>query len=211
VTTFEKKKFAERLKKQRLESGYERQSDLAKAAGISAQAVSSYEACERLPSAEVLASLSKALGCTADYLVQLEDTAQRENAAVGNLLGLSDKAISKLREFREIAISGKTNATNGRNAADLINFILEDDDYDGFVEMYEELIFSISVFAMQLEEENSEANEIALYQQKIEAGRSGLVAIDPDAAIDFWIRRIGDFISMAIRDGTEKKVNDLSR
>lgn len=54
-----------------------RQADLAEAIGTSMQTVSNWETGNRVPRADVLQDLCKALDCSSDYLLGLTDTVRR--------------------------------------------------------------------------------------------------------------------------------------
>lgn len=64
--------FAERLKELRLEKELT-QRELAKQTGLSRSAITFWEHCERIPSAEAIIVLAKFFGVSADYLLGLED------------------------------------------------------------------------------------------------------------------------------------------
>lgn len=65
-------KFAERLRELRIEKGLS-QSALARATGLTQSAITFWEHCERVPSAEAIVILAKFFGVSADYLLGLED------------------------------------------------------------------------------------------------------------------------------------------
>lgn len=208
MSTFSKEKFSLRLKKQRINAGFERQADLAQAAGISAQAVSAYEAGDRLPSAETLAMMAEALGCTADYLVQLEDNAQRVNADISKQTGLSDVSIERLKEYWSLAQTDDKWAYRGNNAIDVVNCILEVEDFDTLLYFYQQLFFSFYADAGDHEDKTDEEKRSDFMYG---CAKYGLVTVEAHEAIDMYIKRIGDFVSQAIREGVERKVSDMSR
>jgi len=210
-STFDKSIFAERLRKQRIHAGYQRQSDLAQAAGISSQAVSAYEAGERLPSAEVLCSIANALGCTTDYLVQLEDAASRENAAVGKGLGLTEQSIEVLKETVRLSNSSGAKKQLAEHAIDLVNSIIEYDGFNEFVESYNHLIFAVFAKAAREVETDSREKDALRMEKSIESIKLGLITLDADEAIAFEVRRIGDLLSEAVHIGVQQRIDDRYR
>ena len=91
-----REEFSKRLRERRIEQGIEKQDDLGKAIGASVQAISGYEKAERLPNAEIVAKMAKALNCTADYLLLLEDSPNHESIDAATVTGLSARSIKEL-------------------------------------------------------------------------------------------------------------------
>lgn len=88
-----RQEFGKRLQKTSLASGFSRQESFAKEVGISVQAVSMYEMGERSPTAETVAKMAKALNCTADYLLLLEDSPNHERSDSETVTGVSSRSI----------------------------------------------------------------------------------------------------------------------
>lgn len=88
-----RKEFGKRLKKTRRASGISRQESLAKEADVSFQAVGMYERGERSPNAETVAKIAKALNCTADYLLLLDDSPNHERSDSETVTGVSSRSI----------------------------------------------------------------------------------------------------------------------
>lgn len=206
--TFSQSEFAERLFKQRNAAGYARQNDLAQAAGISAQSVSAYENGERLPSAEVLFSIACALGCTTDYLVQLEDTALRAHVTIGKGLGLTDKSLTCLRRYSAISSCGTEDEKYGKYGQDLINSILEFKDFDALVYQYSHLIDSFFALANEDSSPDSEKESII---KTLNLREHGMVAINSSDAVDYFVTHLSETIANVIRDSVERTFDDLTR
>ena len=92
--------FAKRLKSLREEHKLS-QTELANALGISRGSLSFYENAERTADIEMLYKVSEYFGVTLDYLIGKSDNRTKENAVIGEDLGLSDKAIEILRLYNE--------------------------------------------------------------------------------------------------------------
>lgn len=206
MTTFSKEKFALRLKKQRLAAGFERQADLAQASGISPQAVSAYEAGDRLPSADTLAMIANALGCTADYLVQLEDNTQRQNADLGKQTGLRDDAINCLKKNQILASGDDELANRGKHALGMVNTIVGGAYFDSLVDIYSDLILAIKNKIKKSESIEEPDFDIRLHR----LDDSLMLSIDPEVAIDFSIHQLSTTVSLAIRDELVDVEADLS-
>ena len=87
-----RQEFGKRLKKTRRASGFSQES-LAKEAAVSFQAVGMYERGERTPNAETVAKMAKALNCTADYLLLLDDSPNHERSDSETVTGVSSRSI----------------------------------------------------------------------------------------------------------------------
>lgn len=208
MSTFDKQKFGQRLKEMRLKAGYERQIDLAKKLGTVVQTISNYESGSRLPDAEMLARIVEVLPCNADYLLGFEDKPTYAEAFIAEQTGLSDMAIEHLRQYQAYVVNSTEYAQFGRYAIELANILIEDDGFDSLVEWYVELYRSI--FA-DYQKYHCKVDREEFIKNANEATLNGFILVEPTEAIDLYIRRIGDFASMAIRDGVERKVNDLCR
>lgn len=92
---FDREGFSRRMKERRQCIGYS-QDMLAKAAGISSQAVCAYEKGERMPNAEFLAALATALGCSVDWLLGLTESRLVDQQQVCEMTGLSSEAVEWL-------------------------------------------------------------------------------------------------------------------
>ena len=90
--------FAKRLRFLREERKLS-QTELAKDLGISRGSLSFYENAERTADIEILYRVSEYFGVTLDYLIGKSDNRTKENAVIGEDLGLSDKSISVLRTY----------------------------------------------------------------------------------------------------------------
>ena len=73
------------------------QAEFAEFLGISRPTVGFYENGERIPDAVVLRQIAEKCGVTADYLLGLSDNKSLEYENIGNITGLSDKAIETLK------------------------------------------------------------------------------------------------------------------
>ena len=80
-----RQEFGKRLQRTRRASGFSQES-FAKEVAVSLQTVSLYERGERSPTAETVAKMAKALNCTADYLLLLDDSPNHERSDSERLL-----------------------------------------------------------------------------------------------------------------------------
>ena len=86
-----RQEFGKRLQKTRRASGFSQES-FAKEVAVSIQTVSLYERGERTPTAEIVAKMAKALNCTADYLLLLDDSTNHDS--IGSETVATEKLIS---------------------------------------------------------------------------------------------------------------------
>ncbi len=208
MSTFSKKKFSERLQSQRIAAGYKRQQDLADAVGISVQSVSYYENEMRVPDAEVLSKIARAIGCTSDYLLQLENVTTREKASVANQIGLSEQAITVLESIFEKTKNEPDNHDLGEHPLDLINFILESDALNALLYTYGRLFYVMDINSfVGLSSETTASSEEA-ERLDYEAALHSLTIINTKDAIDFYIRKLGSLISQTIYDGIQRRIDD---
>lgn len=96
-----RKAFSERIANLRGEKGL-KQAELAEKLAISRQSITMYEAGTRIPDIEILSRFANYFEVTADYLIGLSDNRTNETAAIGDVLGLTDGAIEKLKAIVEI-------------------------------------------------------------------------------------------------------------
>ena len=75
-----RQEFGKRLQKTRLASGFSSQESFAKEVSVSITTACKYEMGERIPNAEIVAKMAKALNCTADYLLLLDDSPNHERS-----------------------------------------------------------------------------------------------------------------------------------
>lgn len=206
MSTFDKQKFGQRLKKMRLKAGYERQIDFAHKLGTVVQTVSNYENSIRLPDAEMLSRIVDVLPCNADYLLGYEDKPTYPETYIAEQTGLSDVSIEYLRQYQSDKQNDNEDPPFGMYAIELINIFIEDDRFDSLVQWYAELFRSL--YADFQRHNNKEVSEE--YMEKAnEAMQHGYILVEPTEAIDLYIRRIGDFASLAVRDGLMRKVTEL--
>lgn len=92
---FDREGFSRRMKERRQSIGYS-QDMLAKAAGISSQAVCAYEKGERMPNAEFLAAIATALDCSVDWLLGLTKSRLIDQQQVCEITGLAPDAVEWL-------------------------------------------------------------------------------------------------------------------
>lgn len=88
-----RKEFGKRLKKTRRASGISRQESFAKEVAVSPHTVSMYERGEVSPKAEIVVKMAKALNCTTDYLLLLEDSHNHERSDSETVTGVSSRSI----------------------------------------------------------------------------------------------------------------------
>lgn len=119
--------FAKRLKSLREERKLS-QTELANALEISRGSLSFYENAERTADIEILYKVSKYFGVTLDYLIGKSDNRTKENAVIGEVLGLSDKSIKVLRDYMEQGY--------GDNFIKTLNYLIEQDEL-GPLELWE--------------------------------------------------------------------------
>ncbi len=111
--------FAKRLKFLREEHKLS-QTELANALGISRGSLSFYENAERTADIETLYKVSEYFGVTLDYLIGKSDNRTKENAVIGEDIGLSDKSIKVLRDYMEQGY--------GNNFIKTLNYLIEQDE-----------------------------------------------------------------------------------
>lgn len=206
MSTFDKQKFGQRLKEMRLKAGYERQIDLAKKLGTVVQTISNYESGSRLPDAEMLARIVEVLPCNADYLLGFEDKPTYAEAYIADQTGLSSLSIEYLRQYQADCKNHTEDLDFGMYAIELINIFIQDSRFESLVQWYTELFRSL--YADYKRHSNKAASD-EYWEQANEAMQNGYILVEPTEAIDLYIRRIGDFASMAVRDGLVRKVAEL--
>lgn len=140
--------FAKRLRFLREERKLS-QTELAKDLGISRGSLSFYENAERTADIEILYRVSEYFGVTLDYLIGKSDNRTKENAAIGEDLGLSDKAIEILRLYNE--------QFNGAVLIPTINLLIEQEEPSPM-----SLGFSLCISDMLSPEQVKEYEEIQL-------------------------------------------------
>lgn len=91
--------FPKRLKELRTEKGIS-QRKLADALGLSNRSISVYEQGVTEPSIKTLVNIANYFDVTVDYLIGNSDSRSGQNESLINELGLSDKAIDKIREIK---------------------------------------------------------------------------------------------------------------
>ena len=96
--------FSERLKQLRIEKG-ENQSDVATYLEVSVQSYSAYEG-SREPKYNLLKKIAKYFGVSTDYLLGASDLRTPENVSIAQETGLSDLAIIRLKQIKEMGYSG---------------------------------------------------------------------------------------------------------
>ena len=94
--------FSERLVLERCEALLT-QEELAKALGISRQAITQYERKLRVPDIEMVRKFAEYFHVTTDYLIGLSDNRTNETSAIGEKIGLSDEAIKRLQGYVKLS------------------------------------------------------------------------------------------------------------
>jgi len=92
--------FKDILRKLRTEKG-DTVNHLATVLKKSDSAIRMWETGKAKPDADTLIELSTYFSCNADYLLGLQDYKTLENEDIGNLLGLSDRAIENIRNIKK--------------------------------------------------------------------------------------------------------------
>lgn len=93
--------FSKRLRALREERNLS-QGEVSLALGISRGSLSFYENNSRTADIEILYKASKYFGVTPDYLLGKSDNRTPENTNIGQVTGLSDKAIDRLRTYMQV-------------------------------------------------------------------------------------------------------------
>lgn len=118
----------ERLKELRANSELTQQ-QLADKLKVSVMSVSNYELGIRVPDAEYIRKVAMLFKVSSDYILGLVNTKQKQNASIGVLTGLNDKAINALKEAKE---------QDKRALSDIINFIMRSTAFQRMVELVNE-------------------------------------------------------------------------
>lgn len=184
---FNKEKFAKRLKEARLEAGYLKQSDLAKAAGLAVQTVNYYELAKRLPDAETIFKLSRILDCTADWLVGLSDNRNYADACIGQEFHLSDSAIETLRIYSIFLSPLFESILADENMGELTGLIFQ---YKILAELKD---------ADQIPLNINVVNSIEYEQQLTKSAMENKVILSADAATEYFLSRVIGEVSERIK------------
>lgn len=127
--------------KRRREELHMTQKELAAKIGFSApRNITNYEKGERSPDLETLCRIAKALSCTTDYLLGLEDAHTHEAASIAEQTGLSGIAVEVLIGFRNDPDSSYI-----QSIGTFISDILSSEDVVGLSDSYhiwKKLVFS---------------------------------------------------------------------
>jgi len=129
--------FGERLRQLRLDKG-ELQTDVAKLLNTSVSSYSAYEGV-REPSFERLIVLAKHYGVTTDYLTGYSNLKNPENQTVAVDLGLSERSIEVIQEWKDKPISlyledyEKKPDEDDILWSDVLNRLISTDGFDEFI------------------------------------------------------------------------------
>lgn len=118
-------KFSERLKELREEKGLSYQK-LGEILGVSGVSLGYYERGERVPDIHTLQNICGFFNVTSDYMIGLSDYRTTETAALGDALGLSERAVCFLRFLKNCG---------DKSYSGLLNWLIEtsaiyQEDYD---------------------------------------------------------------------------------
>lgn len=115
---------------------------LAKALGVSRQAVSQYQDGSTQPNVEKLKLIAEYFDCSADYLIGLSDvqTPDTNTKAISALTGLSENSISLFSNLKDLDNQYRTAGHNDRLLLPILDAILAHPEFNIFMGLVREFL-----------------------------------------------------------------------